>query len=312
MSQPFNRAAGRADKLKVGFYGMGRMGVPMAANLVKAGFPVAVANRTPSRCAPLVDMGCATVETAAELAQQVDVVITMVSDGQAAREVYLGSNGLLAGAHSGLSLIDMSTLGPEIWRELAAACTERNLPALDAPVSGSIPAAEAATLIAMVGGDALVFARLRTVLAAMTREQFHLGPSGSGAVMKLAINSIIASTNLALSEALVVAERSGIDREAAYAVLRNSAIASPFMQYKESAFLDPASADQYFTVALLQKDVELALALGRDLGVPLLSAAAAREGLTLARAFGWGDDDVNRVADALRALVPEGVGAQAP
>lgn len=128
--------------------------------------------------------------------------------------------------------------------------------------------------------------------------------------MKLAVNSIIASTNLAVAEALVVAERSGIERADAYAVLRHSAIASPFLQYKESAFMDPDGAEQYFTVALLQKDVELALALGRDLELPLLSAAAAREGLSLARAFGWADEDVNRVADALRALAPSSVAGQ--
>jgi 3-hydroxyisobutyrate dehydrogenase-like beta-hydroxyacid dehydrogenase len=294
----------------IGFYGMGRMGVPMATNLVHAGFAVTVGNRTESKCAPLVERGCDMAATPAEVARGADIVITMVSDGSAAREVYFGEDGIFAGAASHALLIDMSTLGPVIWRELAAAAAGHGLRALDSPVSGSIPAAEAATLIAMVGGDADDFQRARPVLAAMTREQFHLGPAGSGAVMKLAVNSIIASTNLAVAEALVVAERSGIERADAYAVLRHSAIASPFLQYKESAFMDPDGAEQYFTVALLQKDVELALALGRDLELPLLSAAAAREGLSLARAFGWADEDVNRVADALRALAPSSVAGQ--
>jgi 3-hydroxyisobutyrate dehydrogenase-like beta-hydroxyacid dehydrogenase len=157
----------------------------------------------------------------------------------------------------------------------------------------------------MVGGEREVFETVRPLLAAMTRAQFHLGGSGAGAAMKLAVNSIIATTNLALSEALVLAERSGIERAAAYAVLKESAVASPFVHYKEAAFLDPDGADRYFTVALMQKDVDLALGLGRELRVPMLSAAAAGEALTLARAFGWADEDVNRVADALRRLTAD-------
>jgi 3-hydroxyisobutyrate dehydrogenase-like beta-hydroxyacid dehydrogenase len=291
--------------MRVGFYGMGRMGVPMATNLVEAGHAVTVANRTRSRCEPLERLGCPVAPAAGELARDVDVVITMVSDAAAARAVYLADDGIIAGARPGTIVIDMSTVGPPAWRELAAACEQAGLPALDAPVSGSIPAAESATLVAMVGGERQVFETARPVLAAMTREQFHLGGIGAGAAMKLAVNSIIATTNLAVSEALVLAERTGIDRAAAYAVLKESAIASPFVHYKESAFLDPDGADRYFTVSLLQKDVDLALALGRDLHVPLLSAAVAGESLTLARAFGWADEDVNRVADALRRLAAQ-------
>jgi 3-hydroxyisobutyrate dehydrogenase/2-hydroxy-3-oxopropionate reductase len=298
--------------LRVGFYGMGRMGVPMATNLVQAGHAVTVGNRTPGRCLPLERLGCSVAATPAALARDADVVITMVSDADAARSVFLADDGILAGARPGTIVMDMSTVGPPACRELAEACAQGDLRPLDAPVSGSIPAAQAATLITMVGGERDVFDAARPVLAAMTREQFHLGAAGTGQAMKLAINSMIASTNLALSEALVLAERSGIDRAAAYAIVKESAIASPFVHYKEGAFLDPDGADRYFSVSLMQKDVDLALALGRELGLPMLSAAVAGESLTLARAFGWADEDVNRVADALRRLAAQDGAAVTP
>jgi 3-hydroxyisobutyrate dehydrogenase/2-hydroxy-3-oxopropionate reductase len=141
---------------------------------------------------------------------------------------------------------------------------------------------------------------VRPLLASMSRDQFFLGAEGSGAAMKLAINNIIGATNLALSEALVLAERSGIAREDAYEVVLNSAITSPFMQYKQEAFLDPDGAEAFFSTKLLQKDIRLALELGRELTVPMFGAGAVHEAFNLAVGLGYGDQDVNRMADALR------------
>jgi 3-hydroxyisobutyrate dehydrogenase-like beta-hydroxyacid dehydrogenase len=138
------------------------------------------------------------------------------------------------------------------------------------------------------------------VLAAMTKAQFYLGGSGAGATMKLAVNAIIALTNEAVAEALVLAESAGVGRADAYAVLAASAIASPFVQYKQAAFLDPDSSPVGFTTALMQKDLELALALAREHGVSMPATAAANEVLTLARRLGYGEGDLVRVADALR------------
>ena len=152
----------------------------------------------------------------------------------------------------------------------------------------------------MVGGDPGAFDRARPVLAAMTKAQFYLGGSGAGATMKLAVNSIIALTNEAIAEALVLAESSGVSRADAYEVLAASAIASPFVQYKHAAFLDPDSAPVGFTTTLMQKDLALALALARDRDVPMPATAAANEVLTLARRLGYGEGDLVRVADALR------------
>jgi 3-hydroxyisobutyrate dehydrogenase-like beta-hydroxyacid dehydrogenase len=287
--------------MRVGFWGIGRMGVHMATHIHNAGFDLVVGNRTPERCAPLERLG-AHVEASspAALARGADVVVTALADCEAAIEVYLGPEGILAGIGEGAVVMDMSTVGPSCWKRIAAAAHEHGATPLDAPVSGSIPAAESASLTVMVGGDREAFERVRPLLASMSRQQFFLGAEGSAAAMKLAVNNVIGATNLALSEALVLAERSGIAREDAYEVLLNSAITSPFMQYKQDAFLDPDGAEAFFTTRLLQKDIRLALELGREVTVPLFGAGAVHEAFNLAIGLGNGDQDVNRMADALR------------
>lgn len=287
---------------RVAFAGMGRMGAPMARNVLAAGFPLRVWNRTPGRTAPLVDAGAEQALDPHELAAGADVLVTMVADGAAAEAVLLGEAGALASLAPGAVVVEMSTIGPHAVRRLAEAAAARGVDLLDAPVSGSVTMAEAATLTAMVGGAAGALERARPVLEAMTARQVHVGPSGAGATMKLAVNSVIALTNQAVSEALVLAEAAGIAREVAYDVLGSSAVASPFVQYKRDAFLDPDAAPVAFTTAMLQKDVSLALALARDVQVPLPAVGAVNEVLSFARALGWGDDDLVRVADTLRAL----------
>jgi 3-hydroxyisobutyrate dehydrogenase-like beta-hydroxyacid dehydrogenase len=236
------------------------------------------------------------------------VIITMVADGPAAEAVYDGSDGVLAGLQHGALVLEMSTIGPELARLLGERVAERGAQLLDAPVSGSIPAARAAQLVVMVGGDAAAFDRARPVLAALSREQYHMGPSGAGAAMKVAVNALIGVTNLALSEVLVAAERSGIARGQALDVLADSAIGSPYITYKREAFLDPDAVEVFFTVRLLKKDLRLAVDLGRSTDVPMLSVALADEALTLVAASGYGEDDVVRMADVLRAQA-EALGA---
>ncbi|MCZ4494791.1 MAG: 6-phosphogluconate dehydrogenase, NAD-binding protein [Conexibacter sp.] len=288
------------DRPHVGFIGMGRMGRPMVGHLLDAGFPVTVYNRTVERCAPVAERGAVVAETPAAVAAAADVTITMIADGAAAEAVYHGDEGVLAGLSAGDLVLEMSTIGPEVARRLATSCAERGAELLDSPVSGSIPAARDAQLVAMVGGEAAAFQRARPVLEAMTRAQHHLGASGAGAAMKLSVNALIGVTNLALSEVLVAAERSGIPRDRALDVLADSAIGSPYITYKREAFLDPDSVEVFFTVRLLKKDLGLALELGRSTDVPMLSIAVADEALTLAAASGYGEDDVVRMADVLR------------
>lgn len=289
--------------MNVGFVGLGRMGLPMARALLRAGFSLTVQNRTVRRALLLGDQGATVVESPAEVAAACDVVITMLSDGQAVEDVMHGPDGLLSDPRAGLVLIEMSTIGPDAARELAATAAERRVSVLDAPVSGSVPAAESATLTTVVGGDKAVFTRVRPALAAMTREQIWLGSSGAGATMKLALNGMIAATNNALSEALVIAERSGIERDAAYEAIATSAVASPFVNYKRSAFLEPSDEPVAFTLELMQKDLSLYRTLARKLGVPLAIADASDEILTRARASQGDDVDLALVAEALRGSV---------
>jgi 3-hydroxyisobutyrate dehydrogenase/2-hydroxy-3-oxopropionate reductase len=176
---------------------------------------------------------------------------------------------------------------------------------IDAPVSGSTPAAESAQLAVMVGGEEAAFERARPVLAAMSKAQLHLGPSGAGAAMKLGLNLIIAATTVSVSEALVLAERAGIEREAAYEVIGSSAVASPFVEYKRAAFLDPEGTPTAFALELMAKDLRLAQALGQRDGVPLPGAAGSAEGIGLGAELEGGGEDLVRVADALRRVAAE-------
>ena len=293
----------------VAFAGMGRMGVPMARNLLRAGHDLTVWNRSSERCAPLAAEGAHVAATVTQLAAGTGVLVTMLADGAAVEAVLLGPDGAFAQLAPGSLVVEMSTIGPVAARALAAAAAERGIGFVDAPVSGSTALAAAAQLATMVGGAVADFERARPLLAAMTKAQFHLGAVGAGATMKLAVNAIIALTNEAIAEALVLAERCGVEPEAAYAVLAASAVASPFLQYKQAAFLDPDAAPVGFSTALMQKDLELALALARGVDLALPATAAANELLSTARRHGFADGDLVRVADALRLENPRTGGA---
>jgi 3-hydroxyisobutyrate dehydrogenase-like beta-hydroxyacid dehydrogenase len=297
-------AAGRGETsaLRVGFAGIGRMGLPMARNVLDAGFPLTVFNRTPERCDPLVEAGATLAATPGQLAKDCDVVITMVADGDAVRALVDRPDGLLAGAESGLILVEMSTIGPLAAREIAGHCAEHGVAMIDAPVSGSVAVAAAGQLTIMVGGEKEALERARPALDAMSKTVLHLGPSGAGAAIKLSINLIIGATVQSVSEALVVAEASGIEREAAYDAIAASVVGSTFVDYKRDAWLDPDGTPTAFTLDLMRKDLALALELGAATGVPLLATSAAVNGTTLAIGLEGGDGDQVRIADALRQV----------
>ena len=273
------------------------MGLAMARNLLAAGFPLVVWNRTAERCIPLVDAGARAAAQPRGLADA-EVVVTMVSDGGAARSVLLES-GLFDELRPGSIVLEMSTIGPAAVAELAAEAERRDVRLLDAPVSGSVSLAEAAQLVAMVGGDRDAYAKVAPVLDAMTKGHVLLGPSGSGAAMKLAVNAMIAVTNESLAETLVLAERFGIAREHAYDILAGGALASPFVLYKRGAFLNPDTEPVAFTTALMQKDVSLAQDLAAGLGVRLPAAAAASGVLEEALRNGLADADMASVIGLL-------------
>jgi 3-hydroxyisobutyrate dehydrogenase-like beta-hydroxyacid dehydrogenase len=297
--------------VRVGFAGLGHMGLPMATRLADvladmlAGQDVSLTvwNRTASRAAPLAARGVPVAASLPELAAGSDVLITMLADGQAARDVWCGPDGLLAACPAGCTGVDMSTTGPSAAREIAAEAARHGADFLDAPVSGSTALAAHGTLTTMVGGPARAFERVRPVLAALTARQLHLGPAGAGAAMKLAVNIMIAATNQAVAEALALAAGAGITPARAYDTLAASAVASPFLGYKREAYLADGTGPEppvAFTAALMVKDLELALDLAAAAGLPLPAATAVRRALDEACAAGFADADFSCVAQRLR------------
>jgi 3-hydroxyisobutyrate dehydrogenase-like beta-hydroxyacid dehydrogenase len=289
------------SKQKIGFIGLGRMGSPMALNVIRAGYPLTVYNRTKEKTAPLAQAGAAVVDSPAEVAKASQVVITMLSDSAALRAVVLAPDGLLKSLQPESVLIDMSTVDPENSRELAEAVRAQGAYMLDAPVSGSTSLAEQGTLSIMVGGDETIHERVRDVLLSMGSRTTHVGPNGAAASMKLAVNIVIGVTMQVLAESIILAEKAGVARETAVEVLSNSAISSPFLKYKASQLLEPLGPAA-FTAALMQKDFTLALEMARAVGVPLPTTAAANEVLTMARGLGLGDHDFAAVTDVIKRL----------
>ncbi|MCL4296936.1 MAG: NAD(P)-dependent oxidoreductase [Anaerolineae bacterium] len=286
---------------KIGFVGLGRMGSPMALNLVRAGYPVTVYNRTPEKTKPLAEAGAAVAGSLAELARDSEIVITMVSDSAALQDVVLGPDGLLDSLQPGAVLIDMSTVDPKISRQVAEAVRARGAHMLDAPVSGSTMLAEQGALSIMVGGEENVHERVREVLLKMGGRSTHVGPNGAAASLKLAVNIIIGVTMEVLAESVVLAQRAGVAPEVAVEVLSNSAVASPFLKYKAPQLLQPLGPAA-FTASMMQKDFTMALQMARETGVPLPATAAANEVLTMARGLGLGDHDFAAVTTVIRQL----------
>jgi 3-hydroxyisobutyrate dehydrogenase len=248
----------------------------MAASLLKAGFPVTVWNRTASRMEPLVAQGARAASSAREAASAADVLITIVSDPPALEEVLWGQPGALAGLRRGSVLVDSSTVSPPLARRVAAACAERGVEFLDAPVTGGTWGAEKGELVFMVGGPAETLARVEPLLSAMGKRWFHLGPHGAGQTVKLAMNLLLALEVDALAEALALAAAGGVPGEKLVEVMQSSMGRAPVLDVKAPLLLK----GQYppsFPLRLMHKDVTLALQLAKQLGVSLPAGAAARE-----------------------------------
>jgi 3-hydroxyisobutyrate dehydrogenase-like beta-hydroxyacid dehydrogenase len=292
---------------RIGFLGLGRMGTPIARNLATAGFPVTLWNRTRAAADALAaDIGTGNgavvgvAGTAAEAAAAADVLISMVADDAAAEAVYLGEAGIVAGLAAGTVVVDMSTVAPATSVRLAEAVGRRGGGFVDAPVSGSTAAAESRKLIVMAGGEQAAVARVRPVLEAVAATVYHLGPVGAGAAMKLAVNSIVYGLTEALAEGLVLAERAGIDRLAAYEVIANSAVAAPVVHYRRAAFERPGEGPVSFRLALGVKDLRLITELAGRVGAPVPQAAINLELLDAAARDGFADADLAGVAEWLR------------
>lgn len=285
----------------VGLLGTGRMGSAMAHALAAAGFDLVLWNRTAASAERLATaVGGRTATTPADVARAATVCVSMLADGRAVDAVYAGSDGLFQGASERNVLVDCSTVPPAVLRAHEAAARGRGAAILDAPVSGSVALAESGKLTLMVGGEEADLERARPVLDALGSTVFHLGPLGSGAAMKLAVNTAIFGLNGAVAECLVLAEAAGIPRATAYDVLAASAVGAPFVGYKRASFVDPDGTPVGFALELAAKDLRLIAELAEQVGVELPQAATnARLVDDAARALGE-ERDFSAVAVHLR------------
>ncbi|HEV7663715.1 MAG TPA: NAD(P)-dependent oxidoreductase [Chloroflexota bacterium] len=263
-------------KPALGFIGLGAMGSRIARRLLDAGYPLTVYNRTPDKTHPLADAGARVSDSPALLAQQSDIVLTMLSDDAAVEAVLFSADGVLAGTRPGTTLIDLSSVYPDTSRSIVAAAARQGLAVLDAPVSGSTPQAQAGSLIVYVGGDAAVYERCRPILNVIGGVSYLMGPNGAGATMKLVINSLLGLEMQALAEALTLGERAGLNRTALIDVLSQSSVVTAGQKAK----LQNAQAKSYpvqFALRLMWKDLGNVLRLAHERQVSVPATAAAHE-----------------------------------
>lgn len=293
----------------IGFIGLGIMGKPMARNLLKAGYPLVVHNRSQVAVDELVSAGAVAASSPAEVARRADVVITMLPDSPDVRSVVLGTDGLLSGARDGGVLIDMSTIAPTVTREIAAEAAKVGVKTLDAPVSGSEQGAIGGTLAIMVGGEAAVVERCRPILSAMGKSVVHVGGVGMGHTVKL-VNQIIGLATLeAVCEGLVVAAKAGVDLGTLLEAIGGGAAASWQLQN-----MTPKIAERDFRpgfmVRLAQKDLRLALGLADDLHASVPSAALTHQMYRSIEASGEGNAGIQALVKALERLAGFEVGKE--
>jgi 3-hydroxyisobutyrate dehydrogenase len=284
--------------MRVAFLGLGVMGQAMAGRLLQAGFPVQVWNRSPGRADDMRSAGAAVASSPAQAAKDADVIISMVADDGASRAVWTGDAGALAGAKRGAIAVECSTLSPPWVVELAALCSAGEVSLIDAPVTGSRPQAAAGELLFLAGGDAQTLDRISRVLRVMGRDVVHLGPTGSGARMKLVNNVMSAVQASAFAEALAVIEASGLDRALAVSVLFNGAPGSPIVKTVGARMIARDYAVN-FLLPLMRKDITYAIDEAARHGVTLRTAAAARELFDAALAAGLKDVDFAAIAEVV-------------
>ena len=274
----------------VGFVGLGHMGGNMAARLLGRGYEVYGNASHREHAATLEQAGLRWSRTPRELAEAVDVVVTSLPDDAVLQSVASGADGILEGLAAGKVWVDVSTVSPQLSRDLAARVAERGAEMLDAPVSGSVPQVQAGTLTIMVGGDEGAYRRVEPILRELGTPT-RIGGNGQGLVLKLAINISLAVQMLAFAEGLLLATRDGIDPALAAEVMTESPIGSPMLKARAPLVLD-LPAEAWFDVRLMHKDIGLALATARELGISLPSATAADAALGEAESLGYGERDI--------------------
>jgi 3-hydroxyisobutyrate dehydrogenase-like beta-hydroxyacid dehydrogenase len=286
---------------KLGFVGLGVMGSEMVLRLLEKGHTVTGYNRTQGKAARLMQKGMKWAGSPKEVAAASDFTFSMVTNSAALGAIVEGPDGLLAGLAAGKTLIDMSTVSPEFSRSVAAKVRAKGADMVDAPVSGSVITLQEGKLSVMVGGRKETFDRVASLLHDVGPKVTYVGDNGLALVMKIAANLSLAVQMLAFSEGVLLAEKSGIPREVAVEVLTNSAIASPMVKYR-GPFVLKLPAEAWFNVNMMQKDMLLALDLGRALDVPMPTTAITNEFLTSARGMGLVEEDFAVVFDVLASI----------
>jgi 3-hydroxyisobutyrate dehydrogenase len=274
------------------------MGAGMAGRLLSSGFPVSVYNRNPERAKPFAERGASVANSPRDAALNAEVVISMVADDVASREIWLGPNGALAAAKSGAVWIESSTLSVGWIKELATNASRANCELLDAPVTGTKPHAESGQLLFLVGGSANALDRVRPVLSVMGRDAIHLGPTGSGALMKLINNFLAAVQAVSFGEALSLIEAGSLDRAKATAILTEGAPGSPIIK-RVAERVESGDFTPHFHLSLMAKDVSYAIEEGRRRQVNMQTAAAALTAFKQAVANGLGEKDFTAVVQAI-------------
>src|SRR5207249_4046696 len=283
------------------FIGLGNMGAPLASNLLKAGFPVVVWNRTESKARPLVEKGATWADGPRHLAEKSDVVITMLEDARAVREVLLGAEGVVAAKHPNLRIIDMSTISPKDSRDIAQQVADRGMIMIDSPVSGSVKAAADASLTVLVGGEPEVVESVLPILRAMGKNVFHLGPNGMGCYMKLVNNVVLAASLAGFSEAFVLGKKAGLPPQQMLDVILQGSARSPLLEFKGKAIVDRNFAPT-FALRLMRKDLGLALETGSQTQVPMPITAFLNELHQAAIAGGLADRDWSAIVQVFEGL----------
>ncbi|MBP2655123.1 MAG: 2-hydroxy-3-oxopropionate reductase [Firmicutes bacterium] len=276
--------------MKIGFIGLGIMGKPMSKNLLKAGYEVVVYDVVKASVDDLVATGAKEAATPKEVAQQAEVIITMLPNSPHVKAVVLGENGVIEGAKKGAIVVDMSSIAPLVSREVAQKLLEKDIEMLDAPVSGGEPKAIDGTISVMVGGKKEVFDKCYPVLKAMAGSVVHTGDIGAGNITKLANQIIVALNIAAVSEALVLASKAGVEPELVYQAIRGGLAGSTVLDAKAPMMMD-RNFDPGFRINLHIKDLNNVLETSHEVGVPLPLTSAVMEMMQSLKVDGMGQDD---------------------
>lgn len=291
------------EPMTVAVVGAGRMGGAMVGTLRRAGFSVRVWNRTPATAEEVAERtGASHATTVGEAIGGADVVISSLADDAAVIATYDGPAGVVAGLAEGQIVLEMSTIAPQTTRLIGSSVAKRGATLLDAPVSGSVSTVEKGELTIMVGGERAAMDRASPALNALATNVVYVGELGAGATMKLAVNALIHAIDVGLSEALVLAEKAGVDRSTAYDIFASGAAAAPFVLYKRAAFEHPDDTPPGFLLDLMAKDLDLILDLAREVGARMDQAVQNRQTVGDALAAGFEGHDLSAVAEYLRGV----------